>query len=67
MVRTYSLNKPYADDAIGDPHRCSCGRVATYWTQDEGPNWTRLGPVVHHCQGCRESAREKAQVKKGEK
>lgn len=61
MIRTYSMNKPYAQDHI--PHYCECGRLATYWSQDEGPNWTRLGPVVHHCQGCRESARQIAGTK----
>jgi len=61
MIKTYSMNKPFAQDK--DPNYCGCGRPATYWPQDEGPNWKPLGPVVYHCQGCRESARQIAGTK----
>ncbi len=55
------MNKPYAQEK--DPNYCDCGRLATYWSQDEGSNWKSLGPVVYHCQAHRESAREKAGTK----
>ena len=61
MIHTYSMNKPFAQDP--EPYRCECGREATYWSQDEGSNWTALGPVVYHCQGCRNDARQKAGTK----
>ncbi len=61
MIKTYSMNKPYAQEK--DPSCCDCGRLATYWSQDEGPNWKPLGLVVYHCQGCRDAARQKAGTK----
>ncbi len=60
MIKTYSMTRPYAQDFT---YCYACKRPATYWSQDEGPNWTPLGPVVYHCQKHRESAREKAGVK----
>ncbi len=64
MVYTYSVSKPYAQDYT--PHYCDCGRVATYWSQDEWSNWKPLGPVVYHCLGCRNIARQKAGTKNQE-
>jgi len=64
MVKTYSMNKKYAQDHV--PHTCEfCQeeRPATYWSQNE-EGWKPLGPSVFHCQAHRDKARKAAQERK---
>lgn len=59
-VKTYSLNKPFAQDR--DPHPCEfCeqSKEATYWSQNEA-GYKPLGPSVFHCQRHRVEARTEA-------